>query len=923
MRLLHRNLKLFPLAILAVPVGAVLAPAAGYAQQTPDEIIVSVRRRDESLQEVPLSVSTIGAEQIERLGINNVADVVQYTAGLEFDEGFGAQDTRITIRGLSPTRGRSNVAFLVDGVDFTGEAVSTAGGGVFVNQRLLDVERVEVVKGPQSALYGRSAFAGAIQYVTKKPSLEESEGSISYQASGDGDGALGGSLSAAFGGPITDTFGLRVNGTYYNEDGYYRNSITGQRVGDTDGYGLALGGLWQPNDDVSINGRIAYSHDEIAPRAQARVASNALIDIDESLAVQNGETPSLIRTSGLGFLLNTFYPECGPAPTPAAGTLGSCLGAPKLLTVGTMPDADQLQVVLSDDPRTGGDYPGTSVDTFTANFSVVVDREKFQFGSYTGLARVDSKQFFDGQWDALPPGSYSSLDGSYNFTLADCGFGDCSPAGQEIGFNNESRLFSQEFRVSTKIDGPVNFTVGALLWKEWVNQVEFGSTISPAIFRAVPLGPPGPPPVQSVPPANANMPNVNTPQTSLVGRNTESKSIYGLVEWDINEVWKLSLEARRVWEDLTVNGPLCDVAATEALSGLTNNTFPQFCADAFRGASSVGIADGTGTLPQGTYTKAIFLDSSASFQEAFTAPKATLEFTPSDTQLFYASVAKGVKPGGISTITAGSFFNPEANTFDKEKLLAYELGSKSTLLGGRLLVNGALFYQEYTDKQVGVSRFDPVISTDVGSIENAGEAEIWGVELEALWQVTDNFSLAAGYTWLDAEYTDFAVLTTSTNNIARSLAAGGQGCLTLVPDPDVPAAVSCLVSFTGNKVEDIPEHSFVGNARYEAPLGNGSTNWYTEATVIYTDSRFMDEFNVKELDSYWLLNARAGLITDRWDLTLFMDNVLDDDTVRSGVDFGSQVNTVRQGQFPPGPTDGVIVSLPDPRVIGVRGVYRF
>ena len=134
-------------------------PQAGYSQEI-DEIIVSVRRKDESLQEVPISVSTIGEEQIRRFGINSTSDVVKYTAGLEFDEGLGAQDTRIVIRGLSPTRGRSNVAILVDGIDFTGEAIGTAGGGILVNQQLLDVQRVEVVKGPQSALYGRSAFAG-------------------------------------------------------------------------------------------------------------------------------------------------------------------------------------------------------------------------------------------------------------------------------------------------------------------------------------------------------------------------------------------------------------------------------------------------------------------------------------------------------------------------------------------------------------------------------------------------------------------------------------------------------------------------------------------------------------------------------------------------------------------------------------------
>ena len=112
-------------AILFAPV-LTLAPQLGYTQQI-EEIVVSVRRKNESLQEVPISVSTLNEEQITRYGINTTADVIKYTPGLEYDTGLGAQDTRVVIRGLSPTRGRSNVAILVDGIDFTGEAVSTAG----------------------------------------------------------------------------------------------------------------------------------------------------------------------------------------------------------------------------------------------------------------------------------------------------------------------------------------------------------------------------------------------------------------------------------------------------------------------------------------------------------------------------------------------------------------------------------------------------------------------------------------------------------------------------------------------------------------------------------------------------------------------------------------------------------------------------
>jgi iron complex outermembrane receptor protein len=226
-------------SLVAVP--AMLSfPADGWAQI--EEIVVTTRRREENLQDVPISIDTLGAAEIERYGIYNIGDVAKYTAGMEYDEGYGAQDTRIVLRGLSPTRGRPNVAFMMDGIDFTGEAIQTSGGGLLVNQRLIDVERIEVVKGPQSALYGRSAFAGAVQYVTKNPNMEELDGEVFVDVADEEQYFV----SGAIGGPVTERFGLRLNGMWYDREGFYTNTVTNETVGGTDGWGLALKGLWEP-----------------------------------------------------------------------------------------------------------------------------------------------------------------------------------------------------------------------------------------------------------------------------------------------------------------------------------------------------------------------------------------------------------------------------------------------------------------------------------------------------------------------------------------------------------------------------------------------------------------------------------------------------------------------------------------------------
>ena len=138
-------------------------PTDGWAQI--EEIVVTTRRREENLQELPIAVTAINAEMIQRQNIVSMFDVAKLDPSVQMDTGFTQADTRITIRGLVNTRGRSNVAMLVDGVDTTTENQVASGSGMLANTRLLnDVERIEVVKGPQSALYGRAAFAGAISY---------------------------------------------------------------------------------------------------------------------------------------------------------------------------------------------------------------------------------------------------------------------------------------------------------------------------------------------------------------------------------------------------------------------------------------------------------------------------------------------------------------------------------------------------------------------------------------------------------------------------------------------------------------------------------------------------------------------------------------------------------------------------------------
>ena len=915
-------------SLVAVP--AMLSfPVNGWAQI--EEIVVTTRRREENLQEVPISITTLGAAEIERYGIYNIGDVAKYTAGMEYDEGYGAQDTRIVLRGLSPTRGRPNVAFLMDGIDFTGEAIQSAGGGLLVNQRLIDVERIEVVKGPQSALYGRSAFAGAVQYVTKNPNMEELDGEVFVDVADEEQYFV----SGAIGGPVTERFGLRLNGMWYDREGFYTNTVTNETVGGTDGWGLALKGVWEPTENLSFTPRLAYSDDHFDVGAQARVPSNTLVDLISPIP---GGT--LIENSFFGN--GGLYPDCtaagGPGAPTADNTITGCTGTPKVLVTGMIPDADQLQIVQAPDPFTGNNYNGTEHELLTFTLVASWDVGFGEFSSYTGISDSEFEQRFEGNWDAMPAGDYASLDGMYSFTLPPCmdsngnPFPNCSRSQQQIAWDNQIDLFSQEIRYASAFDGPVQFTLGGLYWNEDAGQESVGNaTIAPSIVRGTAGGAPGFfGSIVAQPPAFSVYPDVVFAPHTFVGRDTEHWSVYGLVEWDIASAWKLSFEGRYVDEELTVEGPVCDPLATEALTGLPPLVDPitggPACQFVYRGPSSTALSVAGGTLPVGTYVQAVTFTGTGKTSDSFFTPKVTLEWTPTNNQMWYFSWAEGKKPGGLSTISAGTFFDVQGRSFEQETLTNWEIGGKTAWLDNNLVINGAAFFQDYTDKQVGVTQFNPRTQSDFGSIENAGEAEIWGIEVSAQWQPGERWLLSAGYTWLDAEYTFFESITGSANEVARAQAAGNGGCLEIIPsaiDNTDDIRDRCRVNRTGNTIEDIPENAFAGNVNYTAPIGGGGLNWFTELSAIFTDERWIEENNVTLLDSYWLFDLRLGLMSDSWDVVFYVENVTDDDTSKSATDVGSQTNTHRQGQWPPGPTDGVIVNLPDPRIYGLRTTFRF
>jgi iron complex outermembrane recepter protein len=234
---------------------AAMAQASGAgAARIIDEIVVTVRKIEERPQDVPLSIVVYDAVTIEREGLRRTEDIARLTPGVTFDRGAFPNDTRPAMRGMQTERGRPSVAVLVDGHDLSGANLALPGGSGTLNLALHDLERIEIVKGPQSTLYGRNAFAGAINYITRGPEFEFG-GMAGVDVGNDGRREYRGSITGPL---VEDRLAFRINAAQLESDGHYTNPVNGGPLGAEDSSGIAAALLFTPTAMLSITGRYQY-----------------------------------------------------------------------------------------------------------------------------------------------------------------------------------------------------------------------------------------------------------------------------------------------------------------------------------------------------------------------------------------------------------------------------------------------------------------------------------------------------------------------------------------------------------------------------------------------------------------------------------------------------------------------------------------
>lgn len=402
-------------AITALPFGMSvgLTPTTASAQQMAlEEIIVTTRKREENLMDIPVSIIAISADQLDNFGLSNLQDIAKIVPGLTFDRSVSQNDYRPAIRGLQAEQGRTSVGLLIDGIDITSENLQVPGGGSLARLSLVDVERIEVVKGPQAALYGRSAFGGAVNYITKRPSLTETDAKGSFEVHSES----GFELKASGGAPVVeDKFGMRFNAYYFDERGSYKNTVSDAYVGGGNGYGLSAAFQAQVTEGLTLYGRVEYSDESYDPQAAFVINGNTDIVLDANAQTVLGRTNQTIFTGPL---------VDGP-------------------------------IRFDTDHRTGEDYRGIDVEYFRA--TLIAD---WEFDS-VGLTSLTS--WVDAHDDTFQDNDFVS--GSVN--------GLVTGAFQETERINDTHQFSQEIRIFSENESDLQWLVGGLYWEEEVDQ--FGS----------------------------------------------------------------------------------------------------------------------------------------------------------------------------------------------------------------------------------------------------------------------------------------------------------------------------------------------------------------------------------------------------------------------------------------------------------------
>ncbi|NND66737.1 MAG: TonB-dependent receptor plug domain-containing protein, partial [Halioglobus sp.] len=255
-----------PRAPLAVAIALTAAAPLGHAQLMLEEVIVTAQKRAESLQDVPISVSAMQGSKINDAGISNMSALADYIPN--FKMGDAPVSTNIYMRGMGSSNNQAfeqSVGMYIDGIYM--------GRGRQYRSPFMDIERVEVLRGPQGTLFGKNTVAGAVSVITASPNLDDDlNGSV--QVSGEtNDGFI---TEGVISGAITDSFALRAAVKYRETEGYVENTLLNADEPEIEETVYRLTAVWEITDNFDANfkwGQSEYERDGVASGVSTYLAT--------------------------------------------------------------------------------------------------------------------------------------------------------------------------------------------------------------------------------------------------------------------------------------------------------------------------------------------------------------------------------------------------------------------------------------------------------------------------------------------------------------------------------------------------------------------------------------------------------------------------------------------------------------------------
>ena len=898
-----------------------------------DEIIVTAQRQAQSLQEVPIAVSAFSAEALEKQQIKNASDLQLTLPNVTFTKG-NFTGSSFTIRGIGD---------LCVGVACDSATAIHLDGTPLIATRLFeteyfDLERVEVLRGPQGTLFGRNATSGVVNFIPVRPDLTAFKGSGEIEYGNFNSVKAKGMINV----PISDTLGARVSGFYLKRDGYTTNLFDGKKMDNRDMYAVRGSVRWEPTDSTTIDLMGYYfREDDNRMRIQKQMCQRDPIGVLGCLPNGREYGTTNANSTFVGTLTSREFLTINKIPVPTLG-LGSLYGPdvyagvlnpadPRTVNTDFMPtyftSEQQYQARINQElgafnVQLTGFYHKASVDS-SQDYNLSVQNRAVMTPGLTTLAGLAAgaggaalvpllKPIYDALTPTGPAGNLCTSLAEFTGTGSYGGHKLCSATPQDFDRSNQvNQDWSVEGIITSDFDGKFNFLLGGIYVDAkssensyFVNS--FGIDYVSGILGTFSAAGAGLPPSYLATPFFRN----NTDNFTV-----KSYGIFGETYYEFSDAVKLTLGLR-------YNN---DKKTTKARSTLVSFLAPFATKEAFASPYFASF-----DADPGRAGNQAFAQRNVGFSKM--TGRAVLDWKLSDDHLLYASYSRGYKSGGINPPLQPIFVVPDS--FSPETVDSFEVGSKNVFANGKFTINATAFYYKY--KGLQLSRI--VART---SVNDNIDADIYGVELESIIRPTRELAINFGASYLHTKAGDSGErlfdprdpsagrsdaviikdITNGANCVAVSKsgsAAGVNGFVTAInqgvglqaptsfgPNSGLNAngafsicsaltaqaagavgaafgGVTVLngvpVNVKGNKLPQAPNYKFSAGAQYTVEMDNGMTV-VPRADLTYTGDSYGNIFNgrVNKIEGYTQANAQIQLNgqDDKWFMRAYVQNIFD------------------------------------------------